>query len=107
LNNAEKKEMTPEKPLPSLALCIAMDFIGYLSFTVPILGEFFDVLWAPVAAIIFNRIFGGKVGIFGGALTFLEELLPFTDFIPSFSIAWFIKWNAYQKEAGSRIQVIK
>ena len=96
-----------EKPLPSLILCIIMDLIGYASFTVPILGEFFDVIWAPVAALIFNNIFGGKVGIFGGALTFLEELLPFTDFIPSFSIAWFIKWNTQQKQTRSQIQLVK
>jgi len=72
-----------------------------------VLGEFSDVIWAPAAALIFNRMFGGKIGVFGGALTFLEELLPFTDFIPSFTIAWVLKWNSQQKKQGSPIQLAK
>ena len=86
-----------QKPLPSLALCIALDIIGYASFSVPFLGELSDVLWAPLSGFIFYRLFGGKVGILGGGFSFLEELLPFTDFIPTFSIAWFIRNNAQEK----------
>ena len=96
-----------EKPLPPIALCIIMDLIGYASFGVPILGELFDVIWAPIAAMVFNRIFGGKMGIFGGGLTFLEELLPFTDFIPSFTIAWFIRWNSSAKQTEKKLRLTR
>jgi hypothetical protein len=37
-------------------------------------------------------MFGGRLGLFGGLLNTAEELLPFTDFIPSFSIAWVIRF---------------
>jgi hypothetical protein len=33
----------------------------------------------------------------GGVLNFLEEIIPFTDIIPSFTIAWFIRKNESDK----------
>lgn len=78
-------------PLPSIVICILMDLIGYASFAIPGLGEFSDLLWAPLSAFIFYKMFGGRIGVFGGMMNFVEELLPFADFIPSFTIAWMIK----------------
>ena len=65
-----------------------MDLIGYATFALPFLGEFADVLWAPFSAYIFYKTFGGWKGAFGSVFNFVEEILPFTDFIPSFSIMW-------------------
>ena len=87
-----------ETKLPSLALCIILDIIGYASFSVPFLGELADVVWAPISGMIFFRLFGGKMGLFGGGFSFLEELLPFTDFIPTFSIAWAMRYFAKSKK---------
>jgi hypothetical protein len=58
----------------------------------PGLGEFTDIIWAPVSAIIFYKTFGGWKGAFGSIFNFIEEILPGTDFIPSFTIMWFIKY---------------
>jgi hypothetical protein len=80
------------KSNPSLAACILLDIIGYASFSLPILGEFSDLVWAPVSAFLFYKLFGGKMGFFGGGFNFLEELLPFTDFIPTFTIAWAMRY---------------
>ncbi len=67
-----------------------MDVLGYATYAIPLLGEFADILWAPVSALIFYRTFGGIKGAFGGVFNFIEELLPGLDFIPSFTITWFI-----------------
>jgi hypothetical protein len=83
--------------LPSLGFCLAMDLIGCLSFTIPGIGEFSDVIWAPLSAFIFLKSFGGRFGIFGSALNFIEEAIPFTDFIPTFTIAYFLRKNAISK----------
>ncbi len=83
---------------PSLLLCIALDCIGYASFSIPVLGEFSDLVWAPLSGFIFYRLFGGKMGVFGGLFNMAEELLPFTDFVPSFSIAWVLKYFYRSKE---------
>ncbi|HVI48914.1 MAG TPA: hypothetical protein VM802_28865 [Chitinophaga sp.] len=76
---------------PNLWICILMDLIGCASYAVPVLGEVSDVIWAPISAIIFYRMFGGSVGTFGGVFNFIEELFPGTDFIPTFTLTWVLK----------------
>lgn len=76
---------------PSLWLCLFLDLIGYASYTVPILGEFGDIIWAPVSGVIFFLLFGGWRGAMGGLFNFIEELLPGTDFIPSFTLMWLMR----------------
>jgi hypothetical protein len=77
---------------PSLLFCIVMDLIGCASYALPGLGEFTDIVWAPVSGIIFFFAFGGWKGAFGGLFNFTEEILPGTDFIPTFTIAWIGRW---------------
>ena len=81
----------PEKKSTTLLFCILMDLVGYATYSIPFLGEFGDFLWAPISAVIFYKTFGGWKGAFGGVLNFVEELLPFTEFVPSFTIMWFLK----------------
>ncbi|MDD2474351.1 MAG: hypothetical protein PHI32_00350 [Dysgonamonadaceae bacterium] len=68
-----------------LALSILLDWVGCISFTIPLVGEFSDIIWAPIAAIISYKMFGVKCGKYTALATFTEELLPFTDIIPSFT----------------------
>ena len=83
--------------LPNIGLCILMDLIGMSSYFFPGMGEFSDIIWAPISGYVFFKIFGGRLGLIGGVLDFLEEILPFTDIIPSFTIAWFIRKKAMEK----------
>ncbi len=69
-----------------LVLCLLLDAVGLVSFTIPLVGEFSDIIWAPIAAIISYKMFGEKQGKFTALTTFTEEILPFTDVIPSFTI---------------------
>ena len=69
-----------------LALCLLLDAVGCISFTIPLMGEFSDIIWAPLAAIISYQMFGKKRGKLTAIATFTEEILPFTDIIPSFTI---------------------
>jgi hypothetical protein len=79
------------KKQPSLAFCVLMDIIGYATYIIPGLGEFGDIIWAPISGIIFFITFGGWKGAVGGMFNFVEEILPGTDFIPSFTMMWFLK----------------
>ncbi len=88
---------TTNKPLPHIALCIILDITGYASFSLPILGEVSDLIWAPLSGFIFYRLFGGKMGMLGGGFSFIEEILPFTDFIPTFTIAWVMRYFTAKK----------
>ena len=92
----------PEKPLPNIIFCLFMDFIGYASFVLPGMGEFSDLIWAPVSGFIFFKLFGGKFGLKGAIFNFIEEALPFTDFIPSFSIAWTIRYFGKKEDIRNK-----
>ena len=89
-----------KKQPPSLLLCIVMDVIGYASFAIPGLGELSDVVFAPVSALIFYKMFGGWKGGFGGIFNFAEEILPFSDFIPSFTIMWVWQYFTSAKQTN-------
>ncbi|KQB37493.1 hypothetical protein [Flavobacterium aquidurense] len=80
--------VTSDDRMRKLLLGVLLDGVGMISFTIPLLGEFSDVIWAPVAAFIMTRMYKGRVGRVASVLTFIEEALPFTDVIPSFTITW-------------------
>jgi hypothetical protein len=90
------------KPLPNIFACILMDIIGMASYIIPGLGELADVWWAALSGIIFQFMFGGRFGLIGAVLNFLEEALPFTDIIPSFTIAWFIRKSENEKSLKTK-----
>jgi len=71
-----------------LLLSLLFDGIGMLSFTIIGVGEFADVIWAPIAGLLMAKMYKGASGKVAGVFTFLEELLPFTDLIPSFTMMW-------------------
>lgn len=81
-------EVTSEDRTRKLLLGLLLDGIGMISFTIPWIGEFSDVIWAPIAAFIMTRMYKGRVGKVASVLTFVEEILPFTDVIPSFTLTW-------------------
>ena len=94
------------KKQPSLVFCILMDIVGYATYAIPILGEFGDVLWAPLSSMIFMATFGGWKGVLGGFGNFMEEILPGTDFIPSFTIMWFIQ-NMQKKNTVTAVKTVR
>lgn len=88
--------------LPHLTLCILFDLIGLTSYLLPAFGETIDFVWAPISGIIFYFSFGQKrFGMLGGLFSFLEEIAPGLDFIPTFTIAWFIKKREIEKKSES------
>ncbi len=97
-----------KQTLPDITLCIIMDLIGCASYVLPFLGEFTDLIWAPLSGMIFYSLFGKRLGVLGGAFSFIEELLPGLDFIPTFTIAWFMRKKEIEKETSmKRLKVIQ
>ena len=68
-----------------LALCVTLDTVGDASAALPGLGELTDVAYAPLEGALIFALF--KSQLLGG-IGFLEEILPFTDVIPTFCIGW-------------------
>ena len=65
-----------------LVLSLVLDVIGF--FTVFPL----DLFWAPVSGYLMTRMYKGTVGKAAGVISFLEEVIPFSDIIPTFTIMW-------------------
>jgi hypothetical protein len=84
----------------NLILGILFDALGLVSFTVPLVGEFSDVIWAPLAGFLMTWMYKGTIGRVGGVVTFLEEILPFSDFIPTFTLTWIYKYWIKNKNAS-------
>lgn len=73
----------------NLILGIILDAIGMLSYSVPFLAELSDLIWAPLSAYIMTKLYKGQSGKIAGVVSFIEEVLPFTDVVPTFTIMWF------------------
>ena len=79
------------KKQPSLLLCIILDVIGSAAIIVPVIGEVFDVIWAPISSVLFLILFGRKA-TFGAVFSFVEEVIPGVNLIPTFTIAWLVRY---------------
>ncbi len=71
-----------------LILGIVLDALGYVSFLIPGIGEFSDIIWAPLAGYLMTKLYKGKPGKIAGIITFAEEALPGLDVIPTFTLMW-------------------
>ena len=59
-----------------------------LSLLMPGIGEFTDLIWAPVAGWLMTRMYKGNPGKIAGLIAFIEEIVPGLDIIPSFTLMW-------------------
>lgn len=71
-----------------LVLGIFFDLIGMMSYAIPGLGEFIDVIWAPISALLLASMYKGTTGKIAGTIDFIEELIPGIDIIPTFTLTW-------------------
>ncbi|MBA6153607.1 hypothetical protein [Gelidibacter maritimus] len=76
LNNLSKNK--------KLVLGIVLDLIGMITFI--------DIIWAPISALLMTKMYAGKKGKVAGVFSFIEEILPGFDIIPSFTIMWFFTY---------------
>jgi len=88
-----------------LLLGLLFDGIGMLSFAVPFIGEFSDLIWAPVAGWLMTRMYKGKIGQGAGILTFIEEIIPGLDVIPTFTLMWLYTYIFKRTPENKTIEV--
>jgi len=96
--------MNKKLNLNKLILSLLLDGVGMLSYLVPVLGEGFDVLWAPIAAWLLMKMYPGKVGKIAGTIEFLEEILPgVADYIPTFTLTFL--YDYFSGEEGTEDKI--
>lgn len=76
-----------------LWLGILFDGIGMFSFVIPFIGEFSDIVWAPLSAFLIYKIYKEPEGKIVSLVVFVEEIGVFgTDFLPTFTLMWVYKY---------------
>jgi len=80
---------------------VIFDIIGMVSMSIPVIGPFTDLVWAPYAAKKMKEMYPGRDGKIAAVLVFLEEVLPYTDIIPSFTLMWVYTF-VWKKQTSSQ-----
>jgi len=86
-----------------LLVGVLLDGIGMLSYAIPGIGEFSDVIWAPVAGWLMTRLYKGRVGQAAGLITFAEELIPGLDVVPTFTLTWIYTYLLTKKKGDQGV----
>jgi len=71
-----------------LIASIGIDALGNATYVVPGVGEYGDAVFAPASAVMLKMMYNAN-GI--ALINLAEELCPFTDIIPTATIAWFLE----------------
>ncbi|RMA64502.1 hypothetical protein [Ulvibacter antarcticus] len=82
------------------------DTIGMITMAIPFVGPFLDILWAPYAAKQMSDMYKGTEGKVASVIVFIEEILPMTDFIPTFTLMWLYTF-VWKKEKQGTPQTIE
>lgn len=90
INNSDNVSQSfNEKKRKDLMASLAIDALGMATYLIPALGEAADVVIAPIVSILIYAVHRTTFGAIAG---FLEEIIPFTDIIPSATIIWFYRY---------------
>lgn len=84
----ENYPKTKSHKTAKLILGIMFDLIGMISYIIPGFAEILDIVWAPISGLLLARMYKGTTGKIAGMVAFLEEIIPGTDIIPSFTLTW-------------------
>ncbi len=84
---------------------IVFDAVGMVTMFIPVIGPFLDIAWAPYAAKKMNEMYPGKKGKIASFIVFVEEILPWTDFVPTFTLMWIYTYVFSSKKTAQTIEV--
>lgn len=73
-----------------LGLSITFDAVGYVTFV--------DIVWAPVSGYLMTKMYKGRQGKIAGVISFIEELMPGLDVIPTFTLMWVYTYMISKEE---------
>lgn len=82
-----------------LLLSVIFDIAGMLSYLLPGIAETTDIVWAPAAAALYYMMYRRSAGLAGASFTLLEELMPFTDIIPTFTATWLYVYVLHEQKS--------
>ena len=78
-----------------LVVSLMIDFIGSSSYLLPVVGEGFDLAWAPIQTVLIMAMYDPVTPNLK-YVSFAEEILPFTDIVPSATMGWAMEFAVPQ-----------
>ena len=79
-----------------LVISIIMDAIGMIPIPT------FDFIWAPISGFVMTKLYKGNKGKIAGFINFIEEILPFLDVIPTFTLMWIYTYLIYPDKQSDK-----
>ena len=89
----------------TLLKSLCYDAVGMVTTAIPVVGPFLDLAWAPYASKKMSEMYPDKKGKIASIIVFLEEILPFTDIIPTFTLMWIYTHLWKREETGQLIPI--
>lgn len=93
------RTVTPTDMVGKLVLSLVIDLIGSSSYLLPFVGEGFDLAWAPIQTVFIMAMYEDSMPSLK-YISFLEEILPFTDLLPSGTLGWVKEFGPLAMEEG-------
>jgi len=86
---------------------LLFDALGMATMMIPVVGPFLDLIWAPYAAKNMRNMYEGEAGKVASVVVFIEEILPISDFIPTFTLMWLYTfvWKGESVKTPQTIEV--
>ena len=96
------RSMLPRDAGGRLVTSLLIDLIGSSSYLLPLVGEAFDLIWAPAQAVLVAAMYD-DVSPSLKYISFAEEALPFTDFVPSATYGWLREFGPGLLDNGRKV----
>ena len=81
------KQVLPTSFWGKLIISLLIDLTGSASYLLPVVGEGLDIAWAPIQTILIMAMYDTITPNLK-YVSFFEEILPFTDIVPTASIGF-------------------
>jgi hypothetical protein len=94
------RSILPTDLMGKLVVSLVIDALGSSSYLLPVVGEAMDVMWAPMQTVLIMAMYD-SVSPNLKYLSFIEEILPLTDVIPSATIGWLTEFGPQLLQLGA------
>ncbi len=95
------RTIMPTDMVGKLIISLLIDFIGSSSYLLPVVGEGFDLFWAPIQTIFIMAMYDESMPSMK-YISFVEEILPFTDLLPTGTLGWVREFSPLLFEEGMK-----
>lgn len=99
MNDREVEQKYEQQKITHLIISILIDVLGMATYLLPLVGEFVDIFYAPIAGIIIFLMYKRdmKVGVIGALFGTAEELF-IADLIPTATLLWLYTYKLNKKK---------